>query len=269
MDLRMPVFDLERLGAMTENPADPLGQNSWHRMSGGSYGTVYSRTATTMRDLEAAVGTPALERAFKLYYDRWKFRHPSIADLRATLAEGTGRPDVVARVFAAQVYGVRPVNDEIAGFDSNEVLPQPGYVMHGGKRVEVTRKALDKAVEDKRAAWKKAHPDARPGSGPFPYRTRVLVRRSGADVPQTLRVTFADGSTAVARFEGTRPWQRFEWTRPAKAVSVELDPEGMHYLDATRIDNSRTLERDGSVARRLASQVGTALQTLFSLLVSL
>lgn len=269
LDLRMPVFDYERLGAMTRAPADPLGQNSWNRMSGRSYGTVYSRTATTMRDLEAEVGTPALERAFKLYYARWKFRHPSIADLRDALAEGTSRPDVVARVFADQVYGVKPVDDSIAAFRSNEVLPQPGYVMHKGKRVELTREALDKAVEDKREAWKKAHPDAKPGTGPFPYRTLVLVRRAGADVPQTLRVTFADGSTATARFSGTRPWQRFEWTRHAKAVSVELDPEGRHYLDATRIDNGRTLDADSPAPRRLAAQVGAALQAFFSLLVSL
>src|SRR3546814_1510441 len=87
LDLRLPLFDYERMAAMTEHPADALGQNSWNRMSGGSYGTVYSRTATTMRDLEAAVGTPALERAFKLYYERWKFRHPSIADLRAALID--------------------------------------------------------------------------------------------------------------------------------------------------------------------------------------
>ena len=269
IDLRMPVFDLERLGAMTEHPADPLGQNSWNRMSGGSYGTVYSRTATTMHDLEEAVGKDALERAFKHYYAQWKFRHPSIADLRAALAEGTGKPAVVERFFADQVYAVNPVDDSIAKFESSEVLPQPGMVMHKGKRVEVTSKALDKAVADKRTAWKKSHPDAKAGTGPFPYRTTVLVRRAGADMPQDLLVTFADGSTATAHFSGERPWQRFTWTRHAKGVSVQLDPHGKHYLDATRIDNSRTLEGDGSVARRIGSQFASALQTLFSFMVSL
>ena len=269
IDLRLPVFDYERLAAMTEHPADPLGQNSWSRMSGGSYGTVYSRTATTMRDLEEAVGKPALERAFKHYYAQWKFRHPSIADLRAALAEGTGKPGVVNRVFADQVYAVQPVNDSIASFRSNEVLPQPGYVMHGGKRVEVTSKALDKAVADKRKAWKKAHPKAEAGTGPFPWRTEVLVRRAGADVPQTLQVKFADGTTAVASFTGDRPWQRFTWTRKSRAVSVELDPAGAHYLDATRIDNSRTLDSNGAVGNRIGGQVATALQAFFSFLVSL
>src|SRR5690606_7196688 len=63
IDLRLPVFDYERMAAMNRTPADPLGQNAWNRMSGGSYGTVYSRTATTMHDLAAEVGAPALERA--------------------------------------------------------------------------------------------------------------------------------------------------------------------------------------------------------------
>jgi hypothetical protein len=269
IDLRLPVFAYERLGAMTEHPADPIGQNSWNRMSGGSYGTVYSRTATTMRDLEAQVGSPALERAFKLYYARWKFRHPSVADLKAALAEGTGRPDVVDRVFADQVYDVKPVDDRVAAFTSSEVLPQPGYVMHDGRRVELTTKSIAKAVDDRRAAWKKAHPKAKAGEGAFPYRTVVLVRRAGAAVPQTLRVKFADGSTETARFDGDRPWQRFTWTRKAKAVSVELDPDGMHYLDADQLDNTRTLDGDSSVARRLTGQFASAFQTLLAFLVSL
>ncbi|MEO5566409.1 MAG: M1 family aminopeptidase, partial [Luteimonas sp.] len=269
IDLRLPVFAYERLGAMNENPADPLGQNSWNRMSGGSYGTVYSRTATTMRDLEAAVGTPALERAFKLYYQRWKFRHPSVADLREALIEGTGQRETVERFFDHQVYAVNPVDDSIASFASNEVLPQPGYTMYKGQRVELTSKAIDKAVSNKREAWKKANPKAKQGMGAFPYRTVVLVRRKGADMPQTLVVKFADGSTETAHFSGNQPWQRFTWTRQAKAVSVELDPKGMHYLDASKLDDSRTLKGDASVARRVGGQFGSAIQTFFSFLVGL
>jgi hypothetical protein len=50
---------------------------------------------------------------------------------------------------------------------------------------------------------------------------------------------------------------------------VELDPEHKVYLDASKFDDSRTLEGDGSVARRIAGQFASALQTLLSLLVSL
>ena len=79
----MSGFDTERLGAGLKNPPDPLGENAWDRLSSSSYGTVYFRTATAMHDLEERLGTPVMERAMKEYYRRWRFRHPSSADLRA------------------------------------------------------------------------------------------------------------------------------------------------------------------------------------------
>ena len=124
-------------------------------------------------------------------------------------------------------------------------------------------------MADPREAGFKANPRATAGEGPFPYYTKVLVRRSGADVPQTLTVKFADGSTETARFSGSQPWQRFTWTRQAKAVSVQLDPERKHYLDASKLDDARTLEADDSVATRIGSQFATFVQTFFSFLVSL
>lgn len=262
-------FDYERIGAMTDNPADALGQNSWNRMSSRSYGTVYSRTATTMHDLEQRVGTPALERAFKLYYARWKFRHPSIADFRDALIEGTGKREMVEQAFAQQVYATRKVDDSIAQFSSKEALPVPGYVERGGKRIEVTSKALDKAIADKRKAWKEKNPKAKEGEGPFPYRTTVLVRREGADVPQVLRVTFADGSSEMVRWSGTQPWQRFSWVKRSKAVSAQLDSNGDINLDSDKLDDGRTLESDRSATRRWTGDVAAVLQNLFAMLVSL
>lgn len=262
-------FDYERIGAMTDNPADALGQNSWNRMSSRSYGTVYSRTATTMHDLEQRVGTPAMERAFKLYYARWKFRHPSIADFREALIEGTGKREMVEQAFAQQVYATRKVDDSIAQFSSKEALPVPGYVERGGKRIEVTNKALDKAIDDKRKAWKEKNPKAKESEGPFPYRTTVLVRREGADVPQVLRVTFADGSSEMVRWSGTQPWQRFSWVKRSKAVSAQLDPNGDINLDSDKLDNGRTLESDRSATRRWTGDIAAVLQNLFAMLVSL
>lgn len=262
-------FDYERLVAMNDAPGDALGQNSWNRMSTRSYGTVYSRTATTMHDLEQRVGKPALERAFKLYYARWKFRHPSIADFREALIEGTGQREAVEHAFAQQVYATRKVDDSVAQFSSKEALPVPGYIERGGKRIEVTSKALDKAVADKRKAWKEKHPKAKEGEGPFPYRTMVLVKRNGADVPQVLRVTFADGSSETVRWSGTQPWQRFSWVKRSKAVSAQLDPDGNINLDSNKLDDGRTLESDSSAARRWTADAAALLQNLFAMLVSL
>ncbi|MGH8032598.1 MAG: M1 family metallopeptidase, partial [Luteimonas sp.] len=262
------VFDMERVSATLENPADPLGANAWDRMSSQSFGTVYSRTATMMRDLEAHVGTPAMERAFKQYYARWKFRHPSIADLRAALIEGTGDRIAVERAFAQQVYATRMVDDSIDRLASEEILPQPGYDSAGGKHALRSSAQVDKTINEARKAWDKRHPDAKPGSGPYPYRTIVMVRRKGADVVQTLRVRFADGSSKTVRFDGTRAWQRFAWTTPTRATAAELDPDGRIYLDRNRLDNGRTREPDASVSRSWTGHMVALMQSLLALLVS-
>ena len=265
---RLTPFQMERLGASLGDPADPLGDSSWSRLSSGSYNTVYSRTATAMRQIEALVGTPAMERAMKLYYARWKFRHPSTADLQAALAEGTGRPDIVNATFDAFIYATAKVDDRVASVRSEEVLPLPGYRMHKGKQVLVGSKALDKAIENRREAWKKQHPNAKAWESAFPWRSTVVVRRDGVAVPQTLRLTFADGSRRDMAVTAGGSWQRFSVVGPAKLVSAQLDPDDRIRLDANELNDSRTLEPNGNAARRWFRDFTMLLQSLFALLAT-
>jgi hypothetical protein len=260
------VFDLSRATSMRDDPADPLGQNAYTRLDG--IGPVYSRTATTMRDLEQRIGTPALERAFKEYYRRWKFRHPSVADLRETLAEASGQRATVEAVFAQHVYSAGKIDDRVANLQSVEELPQPGTSGAFGTWTERTLKQVDERVKEAHKAWKKDHPGAKEGLGPFPFRTTVTLRRYGLAVPQTLVVRFADGSRETVQWNVDEKWRKFSWVRPAKAVSAELDPQRLYYLDASKLDDSRTMEADGSAARRWASDVAAFFQLIFSLIAT-
>lgn len=266
---RWADFGIERLGAQLDDPTDGTGANAWRRYSSGAYDAVYSRTATVMRDLEAQLGTPVIEKAFRDYYATWKFRHPSIADLRESLSVSTGRRDVVERVFAQQIYATRKVDDRIGDFASVEVLPLAGVQTEKGRRVDRSEAAVDALVQARRDAWDKAHPQARPGTGPFPWRTTVIVRRDGAAVPQTLVVTFADGSRKHAQWDDGAPWKRFTWETPSQAVSVQLDPQRLHYLDVSKLDDSRTLESDGAAARRWSADFAALFQAIQAFLVSL
>lgn len=259
-------FEGERGGTPRNDAADPLGQNSWDRLQG--IGPVYSRTAITMRDLEAQIGKPALEAAFKAYYQRWKFRHPSIADLRAALMEASGQGAVVEQTFARQVYAVTRIDDRISAFSSREELPQPGTRQQGSAWVEVKQAELDKQIDQTREAWKKAHPKAKDGTGPYPWRTEVTVRRNGASVPQILVVKYADGSADTVRWDADEKWHKFSWVRPVKAVSAELDPQRSHYLDASKLDDSRTIDPDCSAKRRWGLDFSAIVETLFSLIAS-
>jgi len=261
------VFGFERIGLPLDEPADPLGENAYGRLEG--IGPVYARTALMLRDLEAQLGKDVMERAMREYYRRWKFRHPSMADLRVTLAEVSGRAELVDTVFAQQVYATQAVDDRIADFTSDEVVPQPGYAQVGGKQVNIAKAQAEENADAVRERWRKAHPDARVGTGPYPYRTAVVLRRRGAAVPQTLVVTFADGSRETVQWTGNERWRRFEWVRPVQAVSAQLDPERKHLLDANKLDDGRTLARDTSATQRWTIDAGTIVQTLLALLATL
>ncbi len=270
IDPAVDDFVLGRMrGVLAYNfPSDPLDENSWDRMSNRSYGSVYMRTATTMRTLENLVGHAAMERGMKLYYERWKFRHPDAADLRDALAEGTGRPRLVDAIFNDEVYGTRRVDDRVVGIHSISLQPRAGSHLEDGKRVTRTQDQVDKTVAAARKAWEKQHPGARHG-GPYPWRSYVTVKRDGAALPETLKVTFADGSTrTVAWHDGSR-WKRFHWDAPTKVVSAELDPEHKILLDADKLNDSLAVEADHAAARRWTADVATLAKSLYTFVVTL
>jgi hypothetical protein len=262
-------FDIERQDALRGDPSDPLGANAWDRFDTAGYGSVYSRTATTMHDLEEAVGSEAIERAFRLYYARWKFRHPSIADLREALIEGTGQKALVDSVFEQQVYGVQKMDDSVEQFTSVEETPQAGTTLVAGKWTELTQDEAEKREKGLRKDWKKAHPDAKKGTGPFAWRTTLTLRHRGVAARQDVVVAFADGSVENLIWDSKEPWQRFVWIKPVKAVSAELDPHGRNLLDANVLDNSRTIDSDGSASRRWSGDLAAIIQSVCSLVAAL
>ena len=97
----------------------------------------------------------------------------------------------------------------------------------------------------------------------------MTVRRLEAAAPETLRLTYADGSHQDLVWNDDRRWARFVVTRPSKVVSAELDPEHQVYLDADKLNDSYATKSDGSAARRWAVDAATLLHNFYSLLGTL
>jgi hypothetical protein len=263
-------FEMERLmGAGLRKPSDPLGENAWDRLSSNSYGSVYSRTSVAMHDLEERLGTPVMERAMKEYYRRWHFRHPSSADLRATLIDVSGDATSVNAIFDQYVYGTAHIDDSVSSIDTDEVLPQAGSWPKDGTRNEIAGDALDKQIDKQREEWKKSHPKPATGIGPFPWRSTVTVRRDGAAVPQLLRVKFADGSSQDVPWNDNRRWARFVFTKPSKAVSATLDPDQKIKLDSDKLNDSLTSKANGAASRRWSADAAALVHVFYSLVGSL
>jgi hypothetical protein len=207
-------------------------------------------------------------KAMKVYYERWKFRHPDAADLRDALAEGSGKPDLVNAIFASQVYGTDKVDASVVSVDSEEQVPRAGTELRNGKRVTLTDKDVDKQIDDARAAWKKTHKDAKHG-GPYPWLSTITVRRTGAAVPRTVLIRFADDSSETVHWDDASRWKRFTFIKPVEAVSATVDPGQKIYLDANSINDSRTTKADGSASRRWSADVASFFQSFFALVGSL
>jgi len=269
LDQVVKPFEAERLGAMNHEPADPTGANSWDRYSTSSYGSVYSRTATTMHDLEEQLGKEVMERAFKQYYATWKYRHPDIGDLQATIAEVSGKPELVAKAFAQQVYSTQMMDDCVDKLTSEEILPEQGTAQVNGKWEEVTSEQVEKRIDEKRKEWEKNNPKAKEGTGPFQYLTTVVLRRKGVAVPQTLVVKFVDGSSETVLWDNDQRWARYTWVKPVQAVSAQIDPNELHYLDANKLNDGRTVKPNSTAARRWSAELETVIQFIISLIATI
>jgi hypothetical protein len=261
-------FVMERSYNLKEQfPADPIGQNSWDRLSSTTFVEVYTRTATFMHDFEARFGSPQVERAFKGYYAKWHFRHPSVADFREAMIEGIGERAAVERAFDQNVYGIHAIDDRIESVRSVEQLPEPGTSFRDGKWTELTSAAADAQIDAAREAWRKGHPDAKYG-GPFPFRTTIIARRDGAHVPQLLRVRFEDGSVETTPWDDDVLWRRFTFLKPVRAESAQLDPERHVLLDRDKLNDGLLVDPDPTASRRYGADFAALVQSLLALLGS-
>jgi hypothetical protein len=92
------------------------------------------------------------------------------------------------------------------------------------------------------------------GSVKTQYLSTVSLRRKGDFIlPVTAEIVFDDGNRIREHWDGADRWTRFTYTRNAKVVSVEIDPDHLIPLDRDLFNNSDT-DRSAKVpAHKLAS----------------
>jgi hypothetical protein len=96
----------------------------------------------------------------------------------------------------------------------------------------------------------------------------VYLRRKGDFIlPVTAQIAFDDGSRIREVWDGVDRWTRFSYTRNAKVVTVELDPDHLIPLDRDLFNNSFTTQADPVPARKLTS-IWITIQQLAEQLVT-
>ena len=73
-----------------------------------------------------------------------------------------------------------------------------------------------------------------------------MIRRYGEGIfPVGVRVTFANGDQVDQQWDGRDRWKVYTYDRPSRAVSAQVDPDGVLLLDINSTNNSRTLAPRG------------------------
>ena len=202
-----------RLEAERDIPSDPT-----FRYWPATHAVVsYSKTALSLHTLERYFGWERFQPALKAYFERWRFRHPGPQDFFDAIRETTGED---MTWFVDQVFRSSNTFDYAAERLVSQPLTMRGYF----DRTEDG----DPTFEERRAEGR--------------YRTTVVVRRHGEAIfPVDVLVRFENGDQARERWDGEARWRAYEYDRPSRAVSVQVDPERVLLLDVNYTNNSITL----------------------------
>lgn len=220
--------------------------------------------ADVLRDLEIRIGAQSIDSAFRAWRRSSRAGYPDTGQVRWVMEDRSGEADAFQQAFAIMDAGL-PVDDRIVRFVSDVQRPHVGYSLRGTSRAEVTEEDVRRELREARTRSKSGPP----GVGNVPYRTEVIVQRNGAVVPQTLVVTFADGSSRSVQWDHHRNPVRFEWFTASPALSVQLDPQRQIALDRDRLDDGRMLRTDMGATRRWSEQIAAFVQVMTSWLATM
>jgi hypothetical protein len=264
--LRVPkVFDFEtnRVAAIQTVRFDPVTAWSWKFYSRGSYAAnVYMRAATLLGTLGGLLGDPVWPRIMRTYHMRYRFRHPTKADFIGVVNEIAGRD--MTWFFDELLDATLPFDYGVSDLSSVEVPARSRGVFDAkGAKVEWTARKIREAE----AAEAKAGPGA---GGPAPstmYRTTFVLRRYGearlgGDARVQAVIRFEDGTTETRTWDGRDRWARVEILKPARAESVQIDPQGIWLIDENLANNSRGTDGLRRNVSRLMTQLLFTVQVV-------
>ncbi len=212
---------------------DVLASESWKFRSRASYaGQVYSKTALTLATLERLLGTAAMDKALRLYADRWRFRHPTTRDFIAAVNDSTGAD--WTWFFDRTFFSSGIVDYAVAQADSKPAKAPRGLFEKDGKLVDGPPAALAKA-----RGWDSVV---------------TVLRRGDVAMPVDVVLRFEGDHVYRSRWDGEARWKRFRVSQGPRLIEAVVDPDEKILLDADRTNNGCRPEPDLRAATRWSAR---------------
>ena len=226
----------DRVGYLGVADFDPMTRPGWLFVDSNSYGGVtYSKTALVLLTLEHVIGEQKVRDAQRVYFQRYRFKHPTAEDFLNTVNEVAGQN--LDWYWSQAIRGTQVLDYRIL----NAFVDRADWIDKNAPKVEVP--------------------------GVTEYLNSVVVHRKGDFIfPVVLEARFENGEVVREQWDGRDRWRRFDWTKKSKLVSAEIDPDRAIPLDHDRFNNSWLLDSDRHATGKVAGYWMLLTQWLSQLL---
>jgi len=217
-----PQWGSQRLALRYSAVPLQIAGNAWDYRNRWMYFLAsYGKTAVVMRTAEGLIGSDAMARGLRAYFQRYAFQHPTGGDLVATLSETAG-------------YDLRGFFDQAIYSDA---IPDWGVL-----EVRHRRPAEAEGFTWDGSGWQPEEYSGAPDDDAAPDDESwqvevVLVRRGDFVGPVEVELTWDDGSTERRQWDGSERWVRWRFDEQRKLEQVVVDPDGVWALETLRADN--------------------------------
>lgn len=220
----------------------PIATHSYKFPDFGSYASAsYNKTSLALRTLEHVVGTEQFRYAMREYAHRFAFRHPTGADLFATLEEKLGRD--LDWFIEPAFHGLSAANYTIRDIDCKKAHKPRGVFGRGEERKVIGK---DEAPETDQ------------------WLCDIVVSSLGRiQAPTQVLIEYTDGTSVTKDWHPSdeEPWQRFQVESKSPVSRVTIDPHRKLLISDQPLDQHERHEPESAGARRAAARVHFWAQT--------
>jgi hypothetical protein len=267
-------YELQRLEYLFLPDYDPVTRWAFKFRNTESYGDItYGKSATLLATLESLIGRDTMDEAMRTYFLRYRFTHPTTEDFLRTIEQvAIAHGKAIAATPAAPIASTRPstMESEVPTPSVTFISSPPftstgnpdyasapatnsslrGYFNQAVYGTQILDYTVDSISSEPIQWWLPEPSDKKK----IQYLSNVYLHRKGDFIlPVTAEIVFDDGTHIRERWNGVDRWIKFTYTRNAKIISAEIDPDHTILLDSNIFNNSYATVRNPIPARKLTN----------------
>ncbi|MDX9946406.1 MAG: M1 family metallopeptidase [Bacteroidales bacterium] len=235
------------------SPARQIATNreySWNYPRGSYSMLSYQKAATVLHTLAGVIGEETMNNAFREYYSKWAFRHP------------TGRDfiNVVSEV-------VRKEHGGKFGHDMNWFFDQ---TLYGNGICDYRVSQIDNRKYRKpegRMDYTDEPEDEDSGTDSLYTAVAMIDRVGEVMLPVEVLIHFNNGDEVLEVWDGRERYKDFTYTGYRQIEWVKIDPEYKIAMDVNMVNNSMSESPSRTPVRRITNKLLAFFQFYFSLML--